>query len=213
MAFEQWIAKLQALKPDKHAPHKPLLLLTILKAVARDAALADVLRLSPELVYEFKQFEHIVAHRRSQKLDIRMPFHHLNTSGVWTPLDKHDEESRSRSVTTHVVLDPDFRAACLDPEFLLTAMHLLISTYFEQMEQIALREILGLSEEIEIDSTLQPTPEQVAASQGRSTRFRLDVVPAYNYTCALTGYRITTVERGTIVDAAHIDPISKFEER
>ena len=32
------------------------------------------------------------------------------------------------------------------------------------------------------------------------------MVPAYNYTCALTGYRIITVDRGTIVDAAHIAP-------
>lgn len=206
MAFEQWIAKLQALKPDKQAPHKPLLLLTILKAVERDGTLPEVLRLSPELVYEFKQFEHIVTHRRSQKLDIRMPFHHLKTSGVWTPMDKYGEKSENRAVTTHVVFDPNFRAACLDSVFRQGAMHLLITSYFEPLEQIALREILGLSNEIEIDSTQQPTPEQLAATQGRSTRFRLDVVPAYNYTCTLTGYRITTVERGTIVDAAHIDP-------
>lgn len=39
---------------------------------------------------------------------------------------------------------------------------------------------------------------------GCSARFRLDVVSAYNYTCALTGYRITTISSGAIVDAAHI---------
>jgi putative restriction endonuclease len=32
----------------------------------------------------------------------------------------------------------------------------------------------------------------------------LTVVPAYNYTCALTGYRCVTVDSGSIVDAAHI---------
>src|SRR5260370_1986921 len=30
------------------------------------------------------------------------------------------------------------------------------------------------------------------------------IVAAYNYTCALTGYRLTTVNAGSIVDAAHI---------
>lgn len=39
---------------------------------------------------------------------------------------------------------------------------------------------------------------------GRETRFRLDIVAAYNYTCALTGYRVTTISGATIVDAAHI---------
>jgi len=29
-------------------------------------------------------------------------------------------------------------------------------------------------------------------------------VPAYNYTCALTWYRLVTVDSGSIVDAAHI---------
>ncbi len=65
------------------APHKPLLLLTVLKAAERDGDLSEVLLLSPELVYQFKLFEHIVAHRRKQKLDIRMPFHHVKSSGVY----------------------------------------------------------------------------------------------------------------------------------
>src|SRR5207248_1408240 len=39
---------------------------------------------------------------------------------------------------------------------------------------------------------------------GREARFRLNVVAAYNYTCALTGYRLTTIAAGSIVDAAHI---------
>jgi putative restriction endonuclease len=40
--------------------------------------------------------------------------------------------------------------------------------------------------------------------RGREARFRLTIVPAYNYTCALTGYRCVTVDAGSIVDAAHI---------
>jgi putative restriction endonuclease len=43
-----------------------------------------------------------------------------------------------------------------------------------------------------------------AENAARSARFRLDIVSAYNYTCALTGYRVTTIVSGAIVDAAHI---------
>ena len=47
-----------------------------------------------------------------------------------------------------------------------------------------------------------------ARERGREARFRLTVVPAYNYTCALTGYRLTTIQSGSIVDAAHIHQFS-----
>jgi putative restriction endonuclease len=33
-------------------------------------------------------------------------------------------------------------------------------------------------------------------------------VAAYNYTCALTRYRLTTIAGGSIVDAAHIHQFS-----
>jgi putative restriction endonuclease len=40
---------------------------------------------------------------------------------------------------------------------------------------------------------------------GREARFRIEVVIlAYKYTCALTGYRMTTLGMESIVDAAHI---------
>lgn len=207
MGFEKWLSKLRDVNPSGEAPHKPLLLLTVLKAAERDGNVPEVLPLSPELVYQFKLFEHIVAHRRKQKLDIRMPFHHLKSSGVWIPLDKHGEPSTHRSVTTCVRLDPTFRTACLDAEFRHLAAVILIETYFRPTEQIALCEILGLPSDVVIpDSACDETPEEEARSEGRSARFRLDVVPAYDYTCALTGYRIITVDRGTIVDAAHIAP-------
>lgn len=39
---------------------------------------------------------------------------------------------------------------------------------------------------------------------GREVRFRVAVSAAYDYTCALTRYRLTTVTGASIVDAAHI---------
>jgi putative restriction endonuclease len=37
----------------------------------------------------------------------------------------------------------------------------------------------------------------------------LDIVAAYDYTCALTGYRVTTIEGASIIDAAHIHAFSE----
>ena len=78
----------------------------------------------------------------------------------------------------------------LDAEFRQRAATILIDTYFRPEEQIALREMMGLPADVVIpESESDETPEQEARSEGRSASFRLDVVPAYNYTCALTGYR------------------------
>ena len=38
-----------------------------------------------------------------------------------------------------------------------------------------------------------------ARQQGREARFRLTVVAAYNYAGALTNYRLTTIDAGSIV--------------
>jgi len=46
-----------------------------------------------------------------------------------------------------------------------------------------------------------PEAAQVAR---REARFRIRVASAYHFTCALTGYRLTTITAGSIVDAAHI---------
>ena len=44
---------------------------------------ADVLPLSPELAFRFFTFWNVVAHRRTQPPDIRLPFHYLKSDGFW----------------------------------------------------------------------------------------------------------------------------------
>jgi phage regulator Rha-like protein len=77
---------------------------------------------------------------------------------------------------------------------------------FEPAERVALYTLLGMP---------VPSDDQIAADanyvaegdprrKGRDVRFRIEVVAAYNYTCALTGLRLTTISAGAIVDAAHI---------
>ena len=51
------------------------------------------------------------------------------------------------------------------------------------------------------------SPED-AQKQGREARFRINIVSAYKYTCALTRYRLTTIAAGSIVEAAHIHAFS-----
>ena len=86
------------------------------------------------------------------------------------------------------------------------ARRLLIAKHFEPDERIALYALVGLPvpSEGQIARDASYTSPAEAQNRGREARFRLSIVAAYNYTCALTGYRLTTIAAGSIVDAAHI---------
>lgn len=203
-----WLAKLARLRIDTatKAPHKPLLLLVVLDLAREGAFGPDAFPLTPQLAFRFSSFSRIVAHRRKQKLDVRWPFTKLKTEGVWTPLDDRNEATKDPKQARSAKLDPSFVAATRDAAFLEQARRILIAKYFEPDERLALYTLFGMP---------TPSDDQIAADanyvvegdprrKGRDVRFRIEVVAAYNYTCALTGLRLTTIGSGAIVDAAHI---------
>jgi putative restriction endonuclease len=210
-----WLSRLTDLKPygAKHgkAPHKPLFLLVTLELAERGELPADRLWLTPELAFRFNSFWQVVAYRRTQPPDVRMPFHHLGTQKFWSPFTESGERSPHRTTTRYIEFDPGFAAALGDPAFRQQARRILIAKHFEPAERNALYHLVGMpvpdDDETALDAAFE-APED-AEKAGREGRFRLDVVSAYNYTCALTGYRVTTLESGGIVDAAHIHQFAK----
>jgi len=206
---DYWLAKFSKLRVDRArgdaAPHKPLLLL-VLCDLAENGELRDVLTLSPELAFRFYTYWNIVAGRRAQRPDIRLPFHHLAGDGIWSATDERGEASSDKKLTKSARLPSDLVAFLENPASRDDARHLLIAKYFRPAEQIAFYEMIGLPvpsrQEIEARAAYK-SPEE-ARMAGREARFRVRVVTAYSYTCALTGYRLTTIGAGSIVDAAHI---------
>ena len=211
MSQAYWLSKLTDLnKARGNAPHKPLLLLVFLEMIEKDEFAGGSLLLTPELAYRFDTFFDVVKHRRDAQPDVRMPFHHLSTQKFWSPRMSNGEQSEHRSTTAYVVPDPEFVDACRDAEFRRKARCVLIATHFEPAERNALYHLVGVDipEADEITRTAFFETAHDAEVAGRSARFRLDIVSAYNYTCALTGYRVTTISAGAIVDAAHIHQLA-----
>jgi putative restriction endonuclease len=212
---ERWLAKVARLnidraKPDP-APHKPLLLLVLIELAEQGLLPQGTLPLTPELAFRFCTYWRIVAHRRKQKPDVRFPFHHLQSDAVWRALGEDGNSSPGRRLTRFAALDPDFEACLHDREFRTEARCVLIGTYFPPDERVALCSLLDLpvlgDDEVAAASAHR-SPED-AEKRGREARFRIQVVSAYNYTCALTGYRLMTISSGSIVDAAHIHEFSQ----
>jgi putative restriction endonuclease len=209
--FAFWLNKMARLKVDRArgnpAPHKPLLLLVILDLAERGELPSTILPLSPELAFRFFTYWSIVAHRRSQRPDVRLPFHHLQTDGLWSALDEAGNSSPHRSLTRFVRMPSDFRQFAADPGSRDQARRVLINTYFTAAERTALCEAIGLPTigRTGLELTEPAGPSRVAAvAAGREARFRLTVICAYDYACALSGHSLTTITAESIVEAAHV---------
>jgi putative restriction endonuclease len=210
-----WLHKLATLKIDRArgdpAPHKPLLLLAILDMAERGELTGLELPLSPDLAFRFSVYWSVVAERRKQRPDVRLPFHHLKTSGIWQPLMPDGKPSPDKKLTSKVRLDSAFLDCLLDANFRDKAKRVLIETppYFRIEERIALCSMLRIKPAT-TDKLRETSPlYSVPVERGRDARFRIEVVVvAYKHTCALTGYRMTTLDMESIVDAAHIHEFS-----
>ncbi len=205
---ERWIEVAAKLKVDRSrgiAPHKPLLLLVIAGLVEEGKLTEIVLPLTGELTFRFLAFWKAIAHRRLQRPDIRLPFFHLHSDGCWTPLDDAGKPTTERRRAVVAKLHADFHACLHDPAFRKQLRRILIARYFTDAgERAALYDLAGLPVPPDDVVTADAKLYEESRQRGREARFRLSVVPAYDYTCALTGYRCVTVDAGSIVDAAHI---------
>lgn len=211
-----WLQKLRQLNPNvshakgvgaaRYAPHKPLLLLAILDlAKTGEFARADgLIDLNVGLRIRFLESWAIVVQRWGSRPDIRLPFYHLGNQGFWQPLQAGGQPARDAHSTMVIKLHPDFAALLALENFRELARHVLIQTWFPDAEQAGLYSLYGAQPD---DGSLKAGLEREAAAAvrtGRDARFRIQVVTRYVYTCALTGYTLTTTEGATIVEAAHI---------
>jgi putative restriction endonuclease len=214
---KHWLQKLQKLNPNvklakgpgaaRFAPHKPLLLLALvdLAESSPSGGLGSHVPMSPALRLRFNESWAVVLARWGTKPDIRLPFHHLSTQGFWRPLRTDGTTSTDPDSTAAIELHPEFCALLSQPSFRELARQVLIQTWFPEPEQIGLYALLGLTSDGGLAARLVEEQAATYVETGRDARFRVQVVTQYFYTCALTGYSLTTTSGSTMVVAAHID--------
>ena len=213
----KWLVKLTRLNPASgngkcrgKAPHKPLLLFCLLDLAAAGELTERSFTRTAGLVLRFKCYGALVSERWPTRLDLRMPFFHLRTQGFWEAFTSEMSPAQSPESCLVCRLHEEFYELLGDAEFRFQARLVLVSRYFEPRERIALLESLGMvADGVEgVGGRMAELNEEVAASarqKGRSTRFAVQVVSRYKFTCALTGLCCLTTEGAAIVDAAHIE--------
>ncbi|MEX2381682.1 MAG: HNH endonuclease [Opitutales bacterium] len=216
---KHWLGKLTKLNPASgrppchgKAPHKPLLLLTILDMVEDAEFPARSFARTAGMVLRFRSYGSIVADRWPTRLDLRMPFYYLKSQGFWTANTVEMRPASSPESSAICEMDSDLFELLASPDFRLKARMVLVSKYFDRDEQAALFEMLGLhgtaTREGKAKQLLADATE-AAKRKGRCARFAVQVVTKYQFTCALSGYRCLTADGAAIVDAAHIEQWAK----
>jgi putative restriction endonuclease len=215
---------------SNRAPHKPLLLLSVLDAFEQGVVESNLIELTPDLGELFSGYwEKVLPFDRHG--NIVLPFFHLRSEGFWHLLPKPGKEEalsaasqmRSLSQLRDMVIgahldEPLYQLLCVrEPRDLLRSV--VIQTYFMPEVQTLLLEQGDINHEAFLYSKKlleqreQQTIKEAAAEEiyrpiVRDQGFRRAVVTAYSHRCALCGVRVRTLDGRTVVTAAHIIPWS-----
>lgn len=212
--WTRWLNVLSDLNYDPAtgiAPHKPLLLLVVCDLAEAGKLDGALLRRDGDLAFRFGSYWRIVAERRRTKPDIRLPFFHLRTEGVWKPLEADGRSAEDRNRAVLAQFDVSFLVCLKSEGFRALARRTLIAKYFEPQERAELYSLVGLEvppEDIVAGDATRFLPSETSQAR-RDAKFSVRVLPTYDYTCALTRYRMIATNGTTSLDAAHIHQFKK----
>ena len=190
------------------APHKPLMIFSVMDLIEMEILRDRWVSYNADLVTRFRDYWDLVVERRKNRPEITMPFNALGgeRDAIWKRFDENGNASISKLTTRLCQLDPDLYECLLDPDFRLTARRMMIDAYFIPSEQVRFCErfCIPVPDTAEMAEFAKDRDAYKASQKkGRDSRFRAEVGPGYQYTCAFTGYCLQCTA-GYIVQACHI---------
>jgi putative restriction endonuclease len=208
------------------APHKPVLLLSLMDCFAQGIMVEPFIEPSQALLETFNTYWALIM-PRGKTTSMAYPFPRLKSDGFWerVPNPGYDPVT-DYNVSSMVQLRKIYAGARMDqalftlfclPETRERLRAVLLSTYFAPeirsvlVEQSHMnlaahdysKKLLTIAEEQVMFETDTDRDKKV-----RNQGFRKAIVALYDNRCALCGIKLLTPEGHTIVDAAHIVPWS-----
>ena len=218
------------------APHKPVLLISLIQAFQQGLYKTTEVTITPELVGLFKSNWNKLVNTNHQCL-FTLPFYHMNSEPFWDLIPnigceiwvKSKSSMRSfANLTTAVkcaVIDKELKELFLkkDESELLTQV--LLEKYFPSTKGAfnvgSNNYILDIENQIAADTKeiYQKRLLQIRSELDndafleevyvRSNIFKTEIPKLYNYTCCISGLRIDVVDNISMIDACHIIPFSE----
>jgi putative restriction endonuclease len=157
-----------------------------------------------ELAFRFNSYWALGAVGRSSRPDVKLPFYHSKSDGFWSPFEENGREAKARDLARYARLDPDYLRCLSDSRFRKAARRTILLHHFSGAVRQALASLVGIYFEGAESPDAEPPLVVNRSHRKRDTRFAFEVLPAYDFTCALTGYRMVAENGTTALDAAHI---------
>lgn len=214
------------------APHKPLLLLSVIDRFAEKSFQANFIELDSDLIELFAIYWAKVT-VPGKRGNISMPFWHLQSDGFWHLLPREGKQNivelsskihsigGLREVTFGAKVDDELYELIKTEQSRNILRTVLIQTYFSADIQPKLIEqgTINLQSFLYSQQLLQKAKRAEIINdaaveidkyktESRDQGFRRAIVSIYEYRCAFCGIRILTPEGHSVIDAAHIIPWS-----
>lgn len=216
----------RASKNGIKAPHKPIMLLSVIQSIACGEIIENKIEITPQLVARFKDNWNWLVSEAFFKPNFALPFYHLTSDKFWylqTYPGKEILLTSSLSIRSFSQLREAVAYAFLD-EALFTllqleesrnALYLFILEYYFKTSKPD-KPLPGLFEEVtdqilhEPSVTYQHLIEKADEEEIfiRCGVFKRVVPQIYNYTCCISGMHITSGYDIQMVDACHIVPFA-----
>jgi putative restriction endonuclease len=215
------------------APHKPILLLAILKSVESKVITSNRIYITPELIMNFRELWSKLVTTKHQ-MNFALPFFHMQSEPFWRIITKPGAFvplTSSHSIKSlgslneniqHAEIDKELWDLMLNAQTNLTLTKLLLLTYFSESSNVTLEygELHEIENQIMHDdqytykARILDIENNYNNEQGqeilyiRCGIFKREIPKIYNYTCAISKMRIATSSNAQLVDACHIVPFS-----
>jgi len=219
------------------APHKPIMLLSVLQAIRSNIIIQNQISITPELVYLFKTNWNTLV-TTEHVCNFALPFWHLNNEKppFWNLVAKPGYEvfiKSQESVSSLGVLNTSIAYATLDADLFALMQNensnrllqqLLLDEYFKdtqnKLQRLEYKQD-NLFDDVE-GKILNETAEQyrteiielLAAKNEeeifiRGGVFKREIPKIYNNTCCISGLRVEATANISMVDACHIIPFAE----
>jgi len=231
--YSRQFGKLKRAYQHGGAPHKPILLLAILKSVESKVITSNRIYITPELIMNFRELWSKLVTTKHQ-MNFALPFFHMQSEPFWRIITKPGAFvplTSSHSIKSLGSLNESIQYAEIDKELWdlimngqtnLTLTKLLLSNYFSELSNVTLdyQELHEIEHQIMHDdqytykARIVNIENNYNNEQGqellyiRCGIFKREIPKIYNYSCAISKMRIATSSNAQLVDACHIVPFS-----
>lgn len=229
--YSRAFSRLRVSRSRGIAPHKPILLLSVIELFGQGKITRNRIPLSPELIASFLKYWSLLG-SESYRSDVALPFFHMKSEGFWhlepNPGFETILSSRIR-LQTIAAIHNAIQYAFLDdalfgllqlPSARIDLANILVMKWFPQRTTdvenlLAIDTFQNIQDRLQREGGAVYGPEDVedeAERVVRNTAFRRIVTSVYEYRCAFCGLQIIDRLGQGVVDGAHIMPFSNFRD-